>query len=135
MSPNVTTEANSKRGNNEEIIGSNATYIIKESKTHYIKESFDFVLNDEDEIKTQRNRKPLKFENNTNDISFLNNKEKGIKEENINDSDDEGIINETNDYNKFFKGVGIYQNKTNLNNYSEPNIYEYSKHYESKKSF
>ena len=61
LSPNVTTEANSKRGNNEEIIGSNATYIIKESKTHYIKESFDFVLNDEDEIKTQRNRKPLKF--------------------------------------------------------------------------
>ena len=135
MSPNVTTEANSKRGNNEEIIGSNATYLIKENKTHYIKESFDFVLNDEDEIKTQRNRKPLTFENNSNDISFLNNKEKVIKEENINDSDDEGTINETNDYDNFFKGVEIYQNKYAMNNYSEPNIYEYSKHYKNKKIF
>ena len=91
-------------------------------------------MNDDDEVKTKRNRKPLTFENNSNDISYINNKNNEIKEENINDSDDDGIINETNDYSSFFKGVEIYQNKTDLINNTINNS-EYGKHIGSKNSF
>ena len=133
LTPNETTEDNSKRGNIEEKNGANIISPFKgKNKKHSSKE---FIYNIDDEIKTHRNRKPLEFENNSNDISFLNSKENILKEENIDDSDDEGIIHETNDYGNFFKGVEIYQNRTGINSYSEPSIFEYIKHCGGKKSF
>ena len=134
LTPNATTEDNSKRGNNEENKGTNVISAIKEKEKHSSKNSFDIFLNsDVEELKTKRERKPKTFENNNNDIEYLNNKLNELKEENINDSDDEGTINETKDYYNFFKGVEIYQNK--VNPYSEPNIYEYTKHCDNKNSF
>ena len=131
---NISTDYSSKRGNEEK----NAS--IKEKKRkHSPKDSCDIYLNnDQDELKTSRNSKPLNFEKNSNDIAILNNKVNEVKEkkeENINDIDDEGIIHETHGYKNFFKGVEIYQNKLGMNPYSEPNIYEYMKNYEVKKSF
>ena len=71
------------------------------------KDSFDEILNNiDDEIKTNRNRKPFEFEIKSNNINYINNKE------NINDSDDEGIIHKTSGYNNFFKGAKKYQNKS-----------------------
>ena len=72
------------------------------------KDSFDEILNNiDDEIKTKRNRKPFEFEIKSNNINYINNKE------NINDSDDEGIIiHKTSGYNNFFKGAKKYQNKS-----------------------
>ena len=129
------TEYSSKRGN-EEKNGSNKNSSYREKKKkHSPKDSCDTILNtNEEELKTSRNRKPLEFEKNSNDITYLNNKENEIKEENINDADDEGIIHEINDYKNFFKGVEIYQNKSG-NPYSEPNFCEYTKNFEVKKSF
>ena len=134
LTPNA-TEDNSKRGNNEENKETNNSLKKENNKKHSPKESCDFdLMNDDDEVKTKRNRKPLTFENNSNDISYINNKNNEIKEENINDSDDDGIINETNDYSSFFKGVEIYQNKTDLINNTINNS-EYGKHIGSKNSF
>ena len=129
------TEYSSKRGN-EEKNGSNKNSSYREKKKkHSPKDSCDTILNtNEEELKTSRNRKPLEFEKNSNDITYLNNKENEIKEENINDADDEGITHEINDYKNFFKGVEIYQNKSG-NPYSEPNFCEYTKNFEVKKSF
>ena len=131
LTPN-TTRNDSNRGNNEEINGINIVTFIKEKKKKNVtlKDSFDIYLNNiDDELKTPRNRKPFKFENNSNDISNLNSLE------NINDSDDDGIIHGTKDHSSFFKGVEMYQNKSNGNIYSEPNIDRFAKHIESKKSF
>ena len=111
----------------------------KIKRKHSPKDSCDIYLNnDQVELKTSRNSKPLNFEKNSNDIAILNNKVNEVKEkkeENINDIDDEGIIHETHGYKNFFKGFEIYQNKLGMNPYSEPNIYEYMKNYEVKKSF
>ena len=134
LTPNA-TEDNSKRGNNEENIGTNNSLKKENCKSHSPKESCDFdLMNDNDEIKTKRNRKPLTFENNSNDISFINHKNNDKKEENINDSDDDGIINETNDYNNFFKGVEIYQNQSDLKAFNKTNNKEYEKNIGNKNS-
>ena len=115
------TTNSSQRGNDEKI----------EKKNHNKKDSCEIYLNNnnEDELQVFRNRKPLEFASNYNDITYLNNKE------NINDIDDEGIINKTNDYKNFFKGVEIYQNKPGLYLFSEPNIGEFTKHCEANKIF
>jgi len=131
LTPN-TTRNDSNRGNNEEINGINIVPVIKEKKKKNVtlKDTFDIYLNNiDDELKTHRSRKPFEFENNSNDISILN------SQENINDNDDDGIIHGTKDHSSFFKGVEMYQNKSIGNPYSETNIYEFSKHIESKKSF
>ena len=109
----------------------------EKKKNHSPKESYDIYLkNDQDELKTYRSRKPLTFEKNNNDITFLNSKVNEIKEineitkikekkeENVNDNDDEGIIHETHGYKNIFKGVEIYQKKLGMNPYNETNIYE-----------
>jgi len=76
-----------------------------------LKDSLDAcITNIGDELKPKRNRKPFEFEIKSNNINYIDNKD--TINENINDSDDEGKINETNDYNNFFKGAEIYQNKT-----------------------
>ena len=75
------------------------------------KDSFDVIItNIDDELKTERNIKPLEFEIKSNNINYINNKDN--INENINDSDDEGTINKTNDYNQFFKEAKKYQNKS-----------------------
>jgi hypothetical protein len=140
LTPN-TTRDNSKRGNNEEYNGINIVSVKKDkTKTTKIntnktdKDTYDILLNNiNDELKTHRNKKPLEFENNSNDISILNTKEDLIKEENIHDTDDEGFINETKDYNNFFKGADIYHNKTMVSQYSQPNICGRLKQIENKK--
>ena len=130
LTPNATTEDNSKSGSNGDSKRSNMASAIKEkSKKHTPNNSFDLVLDKDVE---ELHRKPKTFKNNSNDIFFLNNKAYDIKEENINDSDDEGTIHKTKDYYNCFKGFGIYQNK--INPYSEPNICGYSKYYENKNS-
>ena len=137
LTPNTTTQYNSKGGSNEDSNRSNMGSAVKEKiKRHSPNNSFDIILgSDSDELKTKRDKIPLTFERNNNDISFLNSKDNDIKEENINDSDDEGIIHKTKDYSKYFKGVEIYQNK--IFPYSEPNMgeyCEYAKHNENKNS-
>ena len=128
---------NSKKENIEEKNGANNISKNEENmEKHSPKDSCDILFNNiEDELKTHRNREPFEFENNSNDITFLNKKENIIKEENINDSDDEGIIHETNDYGNFYKGIGIYQNFLGENPYNEKNNSIYLKHCVDKKSF
>jgi len=82
-----------------------------DNKLSSLKDPFDFyITNIDDELKTKRNLKPFELEIKSNNINYINNKD--TINENINDSDDEGKINETNDYNNFFKGAEIYQNKS-----------------------
>ena len=136
LTPNSTRD-NSKRGNNEEYNGINIVSVKKEkikTTNRADKDTYDILLNNiNDELKTHRNKKPLEFENNSNDISVLNTKEDLIKEENIHDTDDEGFINEIRDYNNYFKGADIYHNKTMVNQYSQQNIYGRLKQIENKK--
>ena len=134
LTPNATTECYSKGGSNEDSNRSNMGTAIKDKiKRHSPNYSFDIILgSDADELKTKRDKTPLEFENNKNDISFLNSKAYDIKEENINDSDDEGTIHKTKDYSNFFKGVEIYQNK--IIPYSEPNMSEYCEYAKQNKN-
>ena len=114
-SSNIRTEDNSKRTFNKENIEYNAISIIKENMESIIssRDSIDKYFNsNDDEIRTKRDKKPLEFEFNNNDISYINNinNNKINKDENINDSDDEGLLHEAYDYDKFFIG-DKYQNK------------------------
>lgn len=131
-----TTEDNSRKGIGQ-INDSNTSSINKnKNKIHVQKDSCDiyFYIND-DELKTHENRKPLEFENKCNDISFINKKEQDKNEENIDDSDDEGVIHETYDYKNNFKGLDIYHKKLNTNPNSESSVYKFAKHYEGINSF
>ncbi len=139
LSPNMNKDNSRRRNNEEEYNGLNVVSIENKNKKSMKinkanKDSEEILLTNIDETKTLRSRKPLEFENNRNDISILNSKENIIKEENVNDTDDEGIIRKTKDYSIVFKRVELYYNKTMGNPYNKPNICEY-KHIENKKSF
>lgn len=92
---------------NEENISTIYTSPIKEKK------NIDFnnicVNNNVEEIKNNINKRPLTSKFHFNNLSHINNKN-CIENENINDSDDEGILNEVNDYDNIFKKIHNYQN-------------------------
>ena len=130
----TTREENSKRDLNEEKNGINSNS-KRENKVHSPKDSCDVLFISDDELKTNNNRKPLEFENNSNDISYLNKKEDEVKVENINDIDDDGVIHEINKYKDFFKISEIYKNFTKINQKTEPNIGQYTILNKGKKNY
>ena len=130
----TTREENSKRDLNEEKSGINSNS-KRRNKVHSPKDSCDVLFISDDELKTNNNRKPLEFENNSNDISYLNKKEDEVKVENINDIDDDGVIHEINKYKDFFKISEIYKNFTKINQKTEPNIGQYTILNKGKKNY
>ncbi len=68
-----------------------------------------YINNNIEEIKNNINKRPLTSKFHFNNLSHINNKN-CIENENINDSDDEGILNEVNDYDNIFKKIHNYQN-------------------------
>jgi len=112
---NISTEGNSKRTNtNEESNKSNAVSAAKENKKNIQspKDICDIFENNDNDSNIKKSfivRKPSIFENHPNDISYINNKE---KDENIDDSDDDGTTNEAKEHNNYFKSLDIYLNNT-----------------------
>ena len=112
---NISTEGNSKRTNtNEESNKSNAVSAAKENKKNIqsSKDICDIFENNDNDSNIKKSfivRKPSIFENHPNDISYINNKE---KDENIDDSDDDGTTNEAKEHNNYFKSLDIYLNNT-----------------------
>ena len=113
-SNSYSSQEKTKRDTNDEDDKANFISAINyrnSSKLSSSKDSFDaFITNVNDELKTKRIRKPLDFKIKSNNINNINNKH--IINENINDSDDEGIMPEIKDYNRYFKGAKIYQKKS-----------------------
>ena len=92
---------------NEENISTIYTSPIKEKKN--IDFNNIYINNNIEEIKNNINKRPLTSKFHFNNLSHINNKN-CIENENINDSDDEGILNEVNDYDNIFKKIHNYQN-------------------------
>jgi serine/threonine protein kinase len=141
---NAPTDDNSKRTNsNEDSNKSNVASAIKEKKDN-IQSSKDIFkifennnVNDndnnieDDDKKSNIVRTPSMFQNNPNDISYINSKE---NDENIDDSDDEEITNKSNCHNNYFKSLETYLNKEK-NIYCENNINKYGNNNKIKNSF
>ena len=138
----ISTEDNSKRTNsNEESNKSNAASAIKEKKKNIESSKDIFKIfennnvndnnNDDDDKKSNIVRVPSIFENNPNDISYINNKE---NDENIEDSDDEEVTNKSNGHNNYFKSLETYLKKER-SIYCENNINKYGNNDIIKNSF
>ena len=138
----ISTEDNSKRTNsNEESNKSNAASAIKEKKKNIELSKDIFKIfennnvndnnNDDDDKKSNIVRVPSIFENNPNDISYINNKE---NDENIEDSDDEEVTNKSNGHNNYFKSLETYLKKER-SIYCENNINKYGNNDKIKNSF
>ena len=123
---NAPTEDNSKRTNsNEESNKSNVDSAIKEKKKNIqsSKDIFKISENnnvndndiDDDDKKSNTVRTPSIFKNNPNNISYINSKE------NIDDSDDEEMTNNSSCHNNYFKSLESYLKKER-NIYCENNI-------------
>jgi serine/threonine protein kinase len=87
---------------NEENNRTNYSSAIKESKNQYLLDEFCEEKNME-EIKIDKNNIPLISNFNNNNISFIEKKNVAKEDENIDDSDDEGTLNETKKYSKVLK--------------------------------
>ena len=87
---------------NEENIKTNYSSAIKESKHHCLLEELCEEKNMK-EIKIEKNKIPLISIFNNNNLSFIEKKNISKEEENIDDSDDEGTLNETKKYSKVLK--------------------------------
>ena len=93
------------------------------SKSDYIdkKEIFDSNIAEntiEESAETKRGKIPKKTIYNINNITYINNKEK-IKEENIEDNDDDGLIRSANESLTSFKSLDIYKCRENQKIYKQ----------------
>ena len=87
---------------NEENNRTNYSSAIKESKNQCKLDEFCEEKNME-EIKIDKNKIPFISKFNNNNISFIEKKNLSKEDENIDDSDDEGTLNETKKYSKVLK--------------------------------
>ena len=93
------------------------------SKSDYIdkKEIYDSNIEEntiEESAETKRGNIPKKIIYNINNITYINNKEK-IKEENIEDNDDDGLIRSANESLTSFKSLDIYKCRENQKIYKK----------------
>ena len=93
------------------------------SKSDYIdkKEIYDSNIEEntiEESAETKRGNIPKKIIYNINNITYIDNKEK-IKEENIEDNDDDGLIRSANESLTSFKSLDIYKCRKNQKIYKK----------------
>ena len=117
LSSFLLTEHNSQKSivedNSKELIveESNNTncMTIKNSKNIFLFDEINGEKNNLIEAKIHKSIKPFVSKFHNNNLTFINNKDN--INENINDSDDEGITNKTNKSGNMFKDVDIYKNE------------------------